>query len=86
MLHLAVWFSNKPAVEYLLQNGFDVAAKDVVVVIQHEETPLHLAAYQNNREIYDMLKDKDADPKEKNRVKSIQEGKSAEDLLKENKN
>jgi ankyrin repeat protein len=87
MLHLAVWFSNKRMVENLLEHGFDVAAKDVVLAIQHEETPLHLAAYQNNQEIYDLLKSRpNSDPTLKNRVRFIQEGKTADDLLKENSN
>lgn len=86
MLHIAVWFSNKQIVEILMNHNFDVSDKDVVVHIQHGETPLHLAAYQNNRELYEMLKKgKNADLSIKNNVYPKQEGKTSEDLLNENK-
>ncbi|CAG9315548.1 unnamed protein product [Blepharisma stoltei] len=55
-LHLAVFLSQKEAVESLLRQGFDVNAQDF-----HGETPLHLAAVQQNELIYSLLIDAGAD-------------------------
>lgn len=75
-----MWFLNKDRVEVLLKEGFDVNSCDVVVFIQHNETPLHIAAYQGNKQIYELLTKHGAREDMKNKVLISQDNKTPKDL------
>ena len=68
-------------VEELTKQGFDVNLPDVVTKIQHQDTPLHIAAYQRCDAIYELLLENGANPNAKNRVRHRQEEKTPVDLL-----
>lgn len=52
----------------LVDSEYDINEMDIVRFIQHGDTPLHLAAYHNYTDIYDILKSRGADVSIKNKV------------------
>ena len=70
LLHLAVWYMNAEMIKRLLDFGFDVNHKDIVRDKKHEDTPLHIAAFQKNKEVYSMLVELGAKEDARNKVRT----------------
>jgi len=51
-----------------LLHNYEINSQDYVISTKHGESALHLAAYQNNQEIYQLLLDSNADRELKNKV------------------